>query len=531
MVGYEHDEKLCPKRGGKPMKRRMMVICLAMVLSIGLLFPDDGQPAPSPAKKLLIACGIEPINLDVSLTSDGGDWPVVENYGEYLISQQPNGDLVPGLASSWKVSPDGKVIDFTLRKDVKFHSGDPLTVKDVVFSTERGRGKNASVKTRLSTFERIEAIDDYHFRMYFKQPDVTFIPNRGAVMIVSKTYYDRVGEETFSRKPVATGPYKFVRYEGGEYLDLERFEDYWGTKPSVKEVRFLFVPEDTTRLAKLKAGEVHFINSVPYNSVKELENSPNLKTVRLALHSPTRGIIFQTLNPKTPWYDKRVRQAMAYAVDRKTIVNTLLNGIPNLGAWLAPEELGYDPSLRDYPYDPKKAKQLLAEAGYPNGFDLNFYWPVSGRVPMVREICEAIVSYFEAVGIRTKLIAEETTPFTARRRAAKKPDAEFVCYYGGGLAGVSDPTYNLSLYYTKDGALSVYYNPEVEKIVVEARSTVNDAKRGELIMKAVKMLNEELPSILMVNNVTVYGMQKNIDFTPTKKNSKDLMLVKDMVVN
>ncbi len=512
------------------MKRRMMAIFLVIVLSLVFLTCHDSQSASTPSKKLLIAIGMEPINLDVSLTSDGGDWPVVENYGEYLISQQPNGELKPGLASSWKVSPDGKVIDFTLRKGVKFHSGDPLTVKDVVFSIERGKEKNITVRNRLESLERIEAIDDYHFRIHFKEPDVTFIPNRGPAMIVSKTYYDRVGEEAFRRQPVATGPYKFVRYVPGEYLDLERFEDYWGTKPSVKEVRFLFVPEDTTRLAKLKAGEVDFINSVPYPSVKDIETSPNFKTVRLPLHSPTRGIVFQTLNPKTPWYDKRVRQAMAYAIDRKSILNSLLNGIPYPGTWLAPGELGYDPSLKDYPYDPKKAKQLLAEAGYPNGFDLKLYWPVSGRVPMSREICEAIASYFEAVGIRTKLIGEETAQFTARRRAAKKPDAEFMCYFSGGLAGASDPTYNLSLYFTKNGPLSVYYNPDVEKITDEARSTVNDEKRAELIKKAVKILQEDLPCILITNNVTVFGMQKNVSFTPTLRNSKDLILVKDITV-
>ncbi len=133
------------------------------------------QP-PHLRKKLLIAIGMEPINLDVSLTSDGGDWPVVENYGEYLISQQPNGELKPGLASSWKVSPDGKIIDFTLRKGVKFHSGDPLTVKDVVFSIERGKEKNITVRSRLESLERIEAIDDYHFRIYFKEPDVPLSP-------------------------------------------------------------------------------------------------------------------------------------------------------------------------------------------------------------------------------------------------------------------------------------------------------------------------------------------------------------------
>jgi peptide/nickel transport system substrate-binding protein len=530
LSGTNTGEKTYPRKGGKPVNRRMMLISLALVLSSGILFAELGQPAPAPAKKFMIAVGMEPINFDVSLTGEGGDYPVVENYGEYLIYRQPNGELKPGLAAAWKVSPDGKVIEFTLRKGVKFHSGDPLTVKDVVFSYERGRAKNPVVKTRLEGMERIEVLDDYRFRMHFKAPDVTFIPLRGAQMIVSKSYYDRVGEEAFTRQPVATGPYKFVRHVSGEYVDLERFEDYWGEKPSIREARFVFVSEDTTRIAKLKAGEVDFVNSVPYPSVKELENSPDLKTVRLALHHPTRGIVFQTLNPKVPWYNKRVRQAMAYAIDRKAIVDNLLNGIPNLWAWLAPEELGYDPAIKYRPYDPKRAKQLLVEAGYPNGFEIKFYWPVSGRVPMSREICEAVASYFEAVGIRTQLIGEEQAAFYARRRAAKQPNAEFVCYFSGGLAGAPDPAYNLSLYFSKDGAFSVYYNPELDTITAEARGTVNDAKRAELIKKAVAILQEEVPSIPIINNVTVFGMKKNVDFIPTKKHNMDLIQLKDITV-
>jgi peptide/nickel transport system substrate-binding protein len=518
------------KKGGKIMKGKGMVVFLAIVLSLGFLWTEDVLSAPASAKRLIIAVGMEPVNMDPTLTGEGGDYPVVENYGEYLIYRQPNGELKPGLATAWKVSPDGKTIDFTLRKGVKFHSGDPLTVKDVIFSYERGRTKNPVVKTRLTSVEKFEGVDDYTLRIHFKTPDVTFLPLRGAQMIVSKSHYDRVGEDAFIRQPVSTGPYKFVRYVSGEYVDLERFEDYWGTKPQVREVRFVFVSEDTTRLAKLKAGEVDFINNVPYPNVKELETSKDFKTVRLALHHPTRGIVFQTLNPKVPWYDKRVRQAMAYAIDRKAIVDNLLNGIPNLWAWQAPEELGYDPAIKYRPYDPKRAKQLLAEAGYPNGFDLKFYWPTTGRVPMSREICEAVASYFEAVGIRTQLIGEEQAAFYARRRAAKEPNAEFVCYFSGGLAGAVDPAYNLALYFSKDGAFSVFSNPEIDKITAEAKATVNDAKRAELIKKAVAILQEEVPSVPIINNVTVFGMKKNIDFTPTMKHNMDLILLRDITV-
>ena len=209
--------------------------------------------------------------------------------------------------------------------------------------------------------DRLEVIDDYRFKVYFKMPDVTFIPNRaGAVLISSKGYYDRVGEDQFVKKPVGTGPYKFLRHVPGEYVDIERFEDYWGVKPSVQEARFHFVPESTTKVAMLKEGEVDIINTCPYPLVGDIEKSSGLKTVKLAGNHPTPSVAFSTRNLKTPWHDRRVRLAMACAIDRNAIIKNVLYGIPNNYAFFAPYEIGYDPDLKPYPYDPKKAKELLA---------------------------------------------------------------------------------------------------------------------------------------------------------------------------
>jgi peptide/nickel transport system substrate-binding protein len=203
------------------------------------------------------------------------------------------------------MSPDGKEIEFTLRKGVKFHSGDPLTVKDVQFSFDRGKAKNPLTQSRLRSVERFEAIDDYRYKIRFKTPDVTFIPNRG-VWQSFQNLLRQGGEEEFGHEPVGTGPYKFVRHAPGEYVDIERFEDYWGEKPSVKEARFYFIPENTTRLAKLKSGEVDLIGNCPYPLVKDVEKSPGLKVVRLASNHPTVSVVFANRNPKTV-ADKRVR--------------------------------------------------------------------------------------------------------------------------------------------------------------------------------------------------------------------------------
>lgn len=512
------------------MSKRGSIILSGLVFFIGffLLLPFNDISA-QPSRKIAIAVGQEPTSIDPSLASIGGDYTISDNYGEYLIYRAPNGDLKPGLAASWKMSPDGKVIEFTLRKGVKFQSGDPLTSKDVEFSYERVQAKNPTVKTRLRSIERFETIDDYRFAIHFKTPDVTFIPNRAGVPIISRTYFDRVGEDKFVREPVGTGPYKLVRYVPGEYADLELFEGYWGDKPSIKEARFYFVPEDTTRVAKLKSGEVDLIGNCPYASVKEVEKSAGLKIVKLALNHPTPSIVFANRNPNTPWHDKRVRLAMAYALDWKAMVDNVFMGLPNHWAFLAPHELGYDANLKPYPYNPKRARELLAEAGYPRGFDLNFYWAITGRWPMAREMAEAIASYFDAVGIRTKLIGEEWAATLARIRASKAPNATYVGIFGGA-AGGPDPTYNMDLFFGSEGGMSVYSDPELDKLIAAGRATADDAKRAEIIKKAVRLIHDDAAGIPIYSMVAVYAMKNNIDFRPTQKHNMDLVLLKDITV-
>jgi peptide/nickel transport system substrate-binding protein len=508
------------------MNRKRMLAYFAIILIIGF-FP--GEKARSATEsKVRIAVDQELSTVDQSAMYLTADYVIGQNYAEKLISLDPSGRIIPELASSWKVSPDGKKIEFTLRKGVKFHSGDPLTTKDVVFSFSRGLEKSRTLKVVLRFMDRIEALDDYHFTLYFKEPDVTFIPNCSGPLIVSKTYYDRVGEEEFATHPVGTGPYKFLRYKSGEYLDIERFDGYWGKKPSVESARFFFIPEEATRIAKLNAGEVDLISLVPYPAVADVEKSAKLKVVKLATNTPTPSVIFANQNPSVPWYDRRVRLAMAYAIDSDTIVKKVLYGIPNHWAFLAPYELGYNSQLQPYRYDPKKARELLAEAGYPNGFDLKFYWMVTGLIPMSREVAEAIASYWQAVGIRTELYGEELMAALSRRAAAKKPGSVFVAYHPGGRSGGPDPTYFLDLYFGCDARFSAYCNPEFDKTVAEARATVNDAKRAEIIRKAINMIQEDVATIPIFNTVIVFGMKKNLSFNPTQRTIHPFLYVKDM---
>jgi peptide/nickel transport system substrate-binding protein len=511
------------------MRKGIGILCA--IISIVCFSSVPYSSAASAPQKINIAIGQEPTSIDQSLVYLGADYFAVENWAEHLIEREANGDLKPGLVTSWKSDPSGKVIDFTLRKGVKFHSGDPLTTKDIEFTFERARAKNNTQRTRLSSVERIEVLDDYRFKIHFKDPDVLFIPLQGNPFIISKRYYDRVGEDKFSKQPVGTGPYKLVNYVPGEYLDIERYEDYWGPKPQVKEARFYFVSEDMTRVAKLKAGEADLISSVPYTSIKDLEKDPQFKLVKSVPGHPTPLIQFGTRNPKVPWTDRRVRMAMALAIDYDGIIKNLLLDIPKRYPVIAPYEIGYDPSVKPYPYDPKKAKELLAEAGYPNGFEFQFSWLVTGRAPMIRETVEALAGYFEAVGIRTKLLAEEAAAWNARRRAGKEPTAVYVGIdANGAMAGSVDPCHFMTAMLRSDGQFSVYSNPEYDKVIDEARATMDDAKRGELVKKAVKIVYDDAAFIPIYSSVPIFAMKKNVDFSPTRKFPFELIRVKHITV-
>ena len=504
------------------------VVLFLMICSLVLISTTMLAAPAQPPRKVMIALHVEPPSLDLSSTQN---YPltdlVSENMTEFLVGITPAGKLIPGLATSWKISPDGKRIEFALRKGVKFHSGDELTGKDVEFSYKRVTQKVRLAGTALRLVEKCEVNDDYRVTFHFKSPDATFLPQRTCVPIVSKSYYDRVGEDKFVTNPAGTGPYKFVAFKLGEYIDLEANKDYWGDAPMVKEARFVIAKEGTTRVAMLKTGEADFILDVPFPQVKELE-SAGFKTVKLPAH-PNISLQFQNSNPNVPWYNRKVRLAMAHAIDTGSIVNRLLFGIPDHYARLAPWELGHDPDLKPYPYDPKRAKQLLAEAGYPNGFELPLYYMV-GRQAGLKEVVEAVVLYLGAISVRCKVEGLDPTKFMERVRDTwhGNPQAVFVGVSGPPITQYPDPTIALEAGFWSKTAISLYSNPEFDKLLDEMKGTLDDAKRAEVIKKAVRLIHDDVATVLIAASKMVFATKPKINYTATLKTNYALMLLKEI---
>ena len=497
-----------------------------LVLAISVCGGVGKTAAATISKKIVVAVTTEPDTLDLNATKmDGVVVPVMENITERLVGIGTDGKLIPGLATSWKVSADGKEIVFNLRKGVKFHNGDLFTAKDVQFSHERGLKSSNTYQRAMRYCDNLTVLDDYRVKFHFKGPDAQVLPSR-FTPIQSKSYYEKVGEEKFTREPVGTGPYRFIKWEPGQYLEMKAYDGYWGNKPIVREARFVFVKEDTTRVAMLRAGEADIITECPFALVKEVEKA-GFRTARLSTH-PSVSIQFHTYNPKVPWYDKRVRLAIAMAVDSKEMVARLFQGVPTHPVRLNTWELGYDATLKPYPYDPARAKKLLAEAGYPNGFDMPLYYFV-GRASGQKETAETVALYLNAIGVRAKVEGIEAIRLIEKTREwHKSNDSVFAGVTTVPTANYPDPTQALEIGFYSDSPISFYKNPAFDAALEKARSTLDDKKRGELIKQAVRIIHEDVATSLLWNNVTVYAMQKGISFTPTLKVQHAMVMLKDV---
>ena len=285
-----------------------------------------------------------------------------------LVKPMPGGDNTPSLAESWTTSKDGLTYEFVLRKGVKFHNGDPVTAEDVKFSFERYHG--AAAKLLKDRVREITIVDPGRVRFQLKEPWPDFMTfygtsATGAAWIVPKKYVEKVGEDGFKRAPIGAGPYKFVSFNPGIDLVLEAFDGYWRKVPSVKRLVFRSMPDETTRAAALKAGDVDIVYLLSGPVAAEVKRSPGL---RLAAAMPP-GVVFLDLpeqwDPKSPGHDRRVRLAASHALDRSALNQAETLGLSRPTGGLVPRTLEFAKTFEPPVYDLARAKKLLAEAGYP----------------------------------------------------------------------------------------------------------------------------------------------------------------------
>lgn len=487
----------------------------ALIASTGAGALAAALPARAQAdKQFVVATNLQPDVLDPSLSRNAPVVrPTLNNVVEPVVGTAHDGSVTPLLAN-WTILDGGKTIEFKVRPNVRFHSGDPLTAADIVWSHERAGARNASYGRYMRLYTGAEVVDDLTARFHFKNYDAGFIPGRG-LLALSKAYHDRVGEDQFVASPVGTGPYKFVGYRAGEYLDVAANDGYWGGAPQVRNVRFVFIREDATRVAKLKAGEADIVMNVPWGEVAGLKTAGF--TIVGAEVTPSTSVYFDILNPKTPWADRRVRMAIANAIDADAIINGLFQGIPKHYPCLAPGQIGYDPSLKNYPFDVAAARKLLAEAGYAGGFKMPLYY-LANNYFGVKESTEAVSLYLKQVGIDCNVQGLDGPQFEdLAEKMHKDPTGEFVCVWPLVVANFNDPQIGMNLHFYSQGYNALYKNPDFDKLYDAALSEPDEEKRADDIRAAYKVVWDDVGRVPLWNNVAEYAMRKGVSFVPTSR--------------
>jgi peptide/nickel transport system substrate-binding protein len=453
-----------------------------LILVASVIGASPSSAAPEGQMTWAVHISLAPTWFDPAETS-GIITPFMLLYAlhDALVKPMPGNPMAPSLAESWSATPDGLAYEFVLRKGVRFHNGDPVTADDVKFSFERYRGTAASTyKARIAA---VDVVDPQRVRFRFKQPWPDFMtfygtPATGAGWIVPKKYIEKVGDDGFKKAPVGAGPYKFVSFVPGVELVLEANEQYWRKVPNVKRLVFKAVPDESTRLAMLKRGEADVVYSIRGALAEELRRTPGL-TLKPNYPPGTFWLAFvDQWDSKSPWHDRRVRLAANHAIDRNAINQAETLGLSRITASLIPHTFDFYWPAPLYGVDPQKAKQLLAEAGYPNGFDAGDYYCDSSYA----NVGEAVVNDLKAVGIRAQLRPLERAAFFAQYREKKFRN---IVQSGSGAFG--NAATRLEAFVVGGGAYVYGSYPDIDGLFQEQASET-DVKKRETTLHRIQQL-------------------------------------------
>jgi peptide/nickel transport system substrate-binding protein len=405
-----------------------------------------------------------------------------------LVKPMPGNPRAPSLAESWTASPDGLVHEFALRRGVIFHNGDTMTAEDVKFSYERYRG--AAAKLLKEKVAAVEIVDPLRIRFRLREPWPDFMaffgtPATGAAWIVPKAYVQKVGDEGFMKAPVGAGPYKFVSFNPGVEMVLEAHERYWRKPPHIKRLVFRVVPDESTRLAMLKRGEVDVAYSIRGALAEEVKRTAGLKLGPTLLPA-TFWLDFTTeqWNPKSPWHDRRVRLAASLAIDRQEISRAETLGFSKASSSIIPSAFEFYWPAPPIAYDPAQAKRLLAAAGFPNGFDAGDFACDSSYT----NVAEAVANYLKAVGIQTRLRPIERAAFIAQWREKKFRGG----LMQGGAGGFGNAATRIENNVTSRGLFAYGSYPEIDELFAKQAQELDRAKREQMLHQIQRIAHERV---------------------------------------
>jgi peptide/nickel transport system substrate-binding protein len=422
-----------------------------------------------------------------------------------LVKPMPAGQTTPSLAESWSTSPDGINYTFLLRQNVKFHNGEPVTAEDVKFSFERYKG--GAAKLLKEKVKEVQIVDARRIRFVLREPWPDFMTfygttATGAGWVVPKKYVERVGDDGFKKAPIGAGPYRYVSSTPGVEIVVEAFEGYWRKVPTVKRLIFKSVPDETTRAAALKRGEADVVYFLGGPVAEDVQRTPGLKLSAVRSNAVFFLDFTEQWDPKSPWHDRRVRLAASLAIDRKTLNEAEQLGFAGITGNIVPRHMEFALPIDPHPYDPKRAKQLMVEAGYPNGLDAGDLTPN----PPYFSMAEAVSGNLGAIGIRTRVRTMERAAFLATWGEKKLRGIVMGVQGAGGNAAT-----RIEGLATKEGRYAYGVLPEVEDLFQRQAKEIDRKKREDMLHQIQKILSDKVIFVPIWENGFIRGVGPRVE--------------------
>ncbi len=488
-----------------PLPRQMWLVLL---IAIGAML----SPALAQSRdRLVIAL---PIDITIPDLHKGSGLPAfgaVAQIADPLVLER-DGEIVPWLAESWEYTDGGRNLIFKIREGVKAHDGTDITAEDVVWSINRFRDISIG-RSSLAVVTDVVALDDYHVQVSTAEPFAPLLATFSYTLIgvYSKDAYDAAGsDEAFSLHPVGPGPYKFVEWVPGQRLVLEAFDDYWAGAPKIKTVEFRVILDEAARVAALEAGEVDVIHAFAPIEADRLSSNPDVKVI----NPPSAGFIRLNMNTSSPPFDDpRVRQAMAYAIDREAINDAIFLGTAPVSHSLVPAgTFAYTDEFDVYDYDPEKAKELLAEAGVPNlTFELAYG---AGRYLLDNEVVAIVQAQLAEIGVTANIRAMEWAQFSEYiRQPPDEAQTQMNLTWWRSVNG--DPDSAIGVFTAAEmppaGNNPTYYeSDEFERLYAAQQTEPDPDARRELLRDLQRVLMEDLPAVPMYQQPQLWAARSDV---------------------
>lgn len=483
---------------------RVVAILLLLVLAtVGAFAAGQAENEDAERDTLTIGMGAEPESLDPVAMTSAPAATVGEHVVERLIYMEEDGSLTPMLATSWSSNDDGTVWSFEIREGVQFHDGEMLNAEAVAANLQRfvDPDVGAAYSFLLGTVEEIEAVEEYTLQLSLSQPFAPILSHlsHSFVGILSPAQIDGLAPDARIEIPVGTGPYVMDTWNRGESIELSVNENYWADVPAIPNVAFSFIPESSALIVALETGEIDAMMRVPPQEVDRLEADSNIEVVR---QESVRTVYIGFNNIREPFNDPLVRQALNHAIDKQAIVDGLFEGFTVADAPVVPAVFGHA-SVGPYEYDPERARELLAEAGYADGFEMTLHHP-TGRYPLDSTVAEVLQDQLSEVGIDVTLETREWSSYLSFTGQAPE-DAEYDAFMLGWGTVTLDSDYGLyallhSNQWNPNGNNRGFYrNDEVDALLDEARVTTDQDARAELYAEAMEIIWDDAPWIFLYN--------------------------------